>query len=102
MRKERMECQLIAKFIWIMINSKLFQICQSTLLSASSKIGCSHFKFFKIMKNLSRTLLHVIEREHDFINWFHTSILALIQDFIIDKKKNKTTSSEILYDLINP
>lgn len=101
-KKERMECQLIAKFIWIMLNSKLFQISNNIIREASAKMGCSHFKFFKRMKKLSHTLITAIESQDALIEWFKHNIIAVIDEFIIDKKKGKSTYPEILNELIDP
>jgi hypothetical protein len=50
-KKDRLECQLIAKFIWILINWKVFRCIDIFIQRHSPNYACSMWKFFKKPKN---------------------------------------------------
>lgn len=96
MKKERMECQLIAKLIWILLNSQLLQIANYALKSTDVELGCSPTKFFKRAKKFSQTLRYVIDNIKTFLHWFKTSIIPIIPSLIIEKRLKKETHCQIL------
>lgn len=95
MKKERMECQLIAKLIWILLNSKILQIANSALKVNKPDMGCSSVKFYKRAKTYSQTLRYIIDYRGSFSNWFITTIVPIIPDLIIEKRMNKNTHCQI-------
>lgn len=96
MKKERMECQLIAKLIWILLNSQLLQIANYALKSTDVELGCSPTKFFKRAKKFSQTLRYVIDNIKTFLHWFKTSVIPIIPSLIIEKRLKKETHCQIL------
>lgn len=100
MKKERMECQLIAKLIWILMNSKLFQIANNLLKIDNPSMGCSSTKFYKQAKKFSQTLRYVMDNSHSFLNWFTTTIVPIIPDLIVEKRMRKTTHCQALYNIL--
>ena len=95
-KTERMECQLMAKLIWILLNSKLLQIANRILKESHPHMGCSPVKFFKRAKHFSQTLLYVIMDTKAFYNWYDTSIIPIIPSLTIEKRLNDETHCQIL------
>jgi transposase len=46
-KKERLECQLIPRFIWVLINWKIFWCIDTFIQKTSPGYACSAWKFFK-------------------------------------------------------
>ena len=101
MKKERMECQLIAKFIWILLNTKLFQAANTLLKKLHPNKGCSFPKFFKRAKKFSPTLRGKINSLTAFLDWFDKSLIPIIPDLFIEQKSKKKTHCQSLYEIFN-
>lgn len=100
MKKERMECQLIAKLIWILMNSKIFQIANNVLKINSPGIGCSSVKFYKQAKKFSQALRFVIVNNCSISKWFIATILPIIPNLLVEKRMKKVTHHQTLYNTI--
>ena len=98
-KKERMECQLIARLIWILLNSKMLAIANIALREKYPGMGCSPIKFFKQAKKLSQTLMATIENFELFYNWVKASIIPIIPYLAIEKRRKEKTHCEILDEL---
>ena len=98
-RKERMECQLIAKLIWVLLNSKLFQVSNFTLKENDPQMGCSPVKFYKRAKKFSQTLRKTLNSIESFIHWYKTTLIPILPHLIIEKRLKKRTHCEILAEL---
>jgi len=98
-KKERMECQLIAKLIWILLNSKLLQIANRAIKENYPHMGCSPVKFYKRAKKFSQTLMCTIENAQTFVCWYRTAIIPIIPNLIIEKRLTKETHNQILNKL---
>lgn len=96
MKKERMECQLIAKLIWILLNSKLFQVANHVLKAKDPNMGCSLVKFYKQAKKFSRTLRYNISNSNFFLYWFKTIFVSIIPDLVVEKRMKKETHCQIV------
>lgn len=94
-KKERFECQLIAKIIWILINWRLFQIADKLIKSKKSDSGCSIQKFFKYAKRNSASLREIIKLQEVPKVWFDKSFIPIMKDLIIEKKKGKQTHCQV-------
>jgi hypothetical protein len=101
MKKERMECQLIAKFIWILLNTKLFQAANTILKKLHPDKGCSLPKFFKRAKKFSSTLRHKINNLQTFLDWFDKSLIPIIPDLFVEQKGKKKTHYQSRYELFH-
>jgi len=99
-KQERMECQLIAKLIWILLNAKLLQIANCALKETDPNLGCSPAKFYKRAKKFSQTLRYVVDNIKTFLSWFKTCIIPIIPYLIIEKRLNKETHCQILNRLL--
>ena len=101
-KKERLECQLIAKFIWILLNWKVFRVIDSFVKENSSGYACSMWKFFKQAKHDSNILKLVIKSKLPFEYWCKVLIASIIQNLLIEPRKGKKAGYEIVNDIFRP
>jgi hypothetical protein len=95
-KKHRLECQLLAKFIWVLLNWKIFQAISKFILKESPHNNCSLWKFFKQSKHHSSSLRMVIARTLQFEQWCKIYIYPIIQGLLIEPKNGKSPHHQIL------
>lgn len=101
-KTERMECQLLAKLIWITINTKLHYISQELLLeSQPEKEGSSIYKFLKLAIKFSESFFDNLSTVKDLVKWFNSTIVPILKDLAIEKRNNKPTHYQIFVATIN-
>jgi hypothetical protein len=95
-KKYRFECQLLAKFIWVLLNWKIFQAISKFILKESPDNNCSLWKFFKQAKHHSYSLRMVIAGTLKFEQWCKIYIYPIIRCLLIEPKNEKTPHHQIL------
>jgi IS4 transposase len=100
-KKERMECQLFAKLIWILINTKLFQIANFLLQKKNPCMGCSPPKFFKRAIKFSGSLMNAFNDKSQFLYWYNKTIGPIIPYLIVEKRLKEDTHYQTLNNIIN-
>ena len=95
-KKERFECQLIAKIIWVVINWRLFQIANHILKKRREGRGCSVHKFYKEAQKFSVYIKDFVILKKPIDRWFHDKFYPLIGELVIEQKKGKTTHCQIV------
>ena len=98
-KKHRFECQLLAKFIWILLNWKILQSISKCILKESPNDICSGWKFFKQARGHSYTLRMVIAGTLKFEQWCEMHIYPRIQGFLLEPKKGKIPHHIILNNI---
>ena len=91
-----MECQLLAKLIWILLNWRLFQTCNSYLRIVKAEIGISTIKFFKRCIKFSESLRKVVIKELSTENWLENEFLPLIDYTFCEAPKKKKTHYQVI------
>ena len=99
MKKARMECQLLAKFIWLLLSTKLFHIANQFLKRSDPDKTCSLLKFSKRLKETSGDLRILIFKKRSFINWFKETIVPIIPYLTLEKRLKKQTHNQVLNQL---
>ena len=98
-KTERMECQLLAKLLWVLLNWRLFQCSNQHVINNSPKTGVSLIKFFKRCIQFSHSLRLVILRRVKLKNWLNHTFLPLIENTRCEPPANKQTHYQILHSL---
>jgi len=101
-QKDRLECQLIAKFIWILLNWKIFRYLDFIVQKDSPGYSCSMWKFFKQARRSGYALRMVVNGGLDLKQWCEIFIIPIIKYMLIEPKKGKKAAFEIVNDLFNP
>mgnify|MGYP006296882039 FL=1 len=99
-KKERFECQLIAKILWVVINWRLFQIANHIIRTTNRAAGCSVIKFFKQAIKWTSSLRNLILEKNDIKEWFNNVFKPLVPNLIIENKKGKKTHYQIYSELL--
>ena len=91
---ERFLCHLLAKFIWILVNWKLFHYFDYFLykkpISKGKKSRCSMFKFIKQAKKYSHTLCLALTKPNCRLkNWIEHVIILNQDKLILEVKKGQ-------------
>ena len=95
-KKERLECQLLAKLMWILINWELFRSCNNHTRKQDKNQGISILIFFKRCIKFAASFRLVLLKRTSIISWLKLTYLPLIKDCLCDAPKNKKTHYESL------
>lgn len=98
-KKERLECQLLAKLLWILLNWRLFQSCNHHVQSKAPENGVSVLKFFKRCLSFSSTLRLVVLRKLSIQLWLYQIFLPLIENTACESPAGKTTHYQTISSL---
>jgi Transposase DDE domain len=98
-KKERLECQLLARLLWALLNWRLLQCCNNHIRTKNKAIGVSTLKFFKRCLVFSNTLRLVVLKKLTLCLWLTDIFLPLIQNTACEPPATKTTHFETLYQL---
>ena len=90
-RKERMECQLMAKLIWILLNWQLFKTCNNHVRKINASQGVSILVFFKRCLKFSRTLRLVLLKRLSLLKWLKHMYIPIIEDCLCEAPRKKQT-----------
>lgn len=100
--KDRLECQLLAKLIWILLNWKIFTCIDAFIQKNSPGYACSLWKFFKQARQYTYTLRNVISARLSFKLWCQIYICPIIKSLLIEPKKHKIPAFDIVNTIFNP
>lgn len=98
-KKERLECQLLAKLLWALLNWRLLQCCNQHMRSQNHPVGVSALKFFKRCIALNDTLRQVVLKNLSLHFWLEHLFLPLIQNTACEAPAKKKTHFQTLYEL---
>ena len=100
-KKERLECQLLARVIWILMSSWILQASNSLLgLLKENATCCSLTKFFKRAKKFPRLVLvgntnGLIE----FIKWYQEKFVPVLPKLELEVRLSKPSHFQLIEQL---
>jgi hypothetical protein len=97
-KKERFECQLIARIIWALVSWRLFQAANWSFKPDKKARGISILKFSKQVIKFTAILREIIDDVIRFIYWIKEKFIPMIMHLLIETKKDKTSHCQILVD----
>lgn len=101
MKTERMECQLLAKLLWVLLNWRLFQSCNHYLYEQTNEKGISVLKSFKRCLSFSNTLRLVVLKQLRFSKWLEEIFIPLIDNTVCEAPVGKRTHYQNLYSIVS-
>jgi hypothetical protein len=101
MKTERMECQLLAKLLWVLLNWRLFQSCNHYLYEQTHEKGISILKFFKRCLSFSNTLRLVVLKQLRVSKWLEEIFIPLIENTVCEAPVGKRTHYQNLYSIVS-
>jgi hypothetical protein len=99
-KKERLECQLLAKLLWILLNWQLFNALDSAIRKKEPEIGVSILKFFKRCLWFSQSFREVVLKPFKIGIWLKRVFIPLIRDTICQSPSKKQTHHQTLTALM--
>lgn len=93
-KKERLECQLLGRLLWILINWSLFSRLNKHVSAKGQAV--SMLMFFKRSLKFASTLKMVLLKKLPIKTWLSDTYLPLIIDCVCLAPKNKQTHYESL------
>lgn len=101
-KKDRLECQLLARFIWILMNWKIFRCIDAFIQTHTPECACSAWKFFKQARQYSYALRKVFNHKLNLDDWLEIFIYPIIKTLLIEPKKGKQPAFMIVKQIFNP
>lgn len=98
-KKERLECQLLAKLLWVLLNWRILQQCNRYVQKENPSTGISILKFFKRCMTFSTTLRQVILKRMHIIHWLKHTFLPLIENTQCQAPIGKNTHYQVIFGL---
>ncbi len=88
-KKERLECQLLAKLIWILINWGLFKTTNQHVQKIDRTQRVSVLIFFKQCIKFAFTFRQVLLKRQEITSWLENYYIPLISNCLCSTPKNK-------------
>jgi len=101
-KKERLICQILAKFIWILLNWKIFNCFDQFIKKSSCDYACSLWKFAKQARHHSQSVRNIIAGNISFKKWCKIFINPIINSLFVEDKKGRKSAYTIVNDVFNP
>jgi hypothetical protein len=95
-KKERFECQLIARIIFALVNWRLYQSANLAIRAIRKSVGISFLKFNKQTIKYIPEIRVIIGDAKQLQNWVKEKIVPLLPYLLVEKKKGKTCHCQIL------
>ena len=99
-KKERLECQLLAKLLWILLNWQLFMALNNAVRKQNSAKGVSILKFFKRCRSFSYSLREVVLTRIQITLWLRNVFIPQTCNTLCESPVNKHTHYQTLNDFI--
>jgi hypothetical protein len=99
-KTERIECQLLAKLLWVLLNWRLFQSLNQYVKKYTLGEGVSQIKFFKRCQQFLHSLRLVVLKKIKLHEWLKKNFLTLIENTKCEHPAKKQTHYQIL-NLLN-
>lgn len=98
-KRERFECQLYAKLIWILLNWRMYLIVDRSIRTADPDEGCSVQKFFNMVNKHSFSIRAIAGKLKDINTWIKNVLTPLIPTLRIERRLKKPTHLQIINQL---
>lgn len=97
-KKERFECQLIAKIIQVLVNWRLFQAVNWSIKPRKKARGISILKFSKQVIKFIAIFRGIINDAKKLANWIKERFIPMMAHLLIETKKGKVSHCQIIVD----
>jgi hypothetical protein len=102
MKIQRFQCQLLAKFLWILLHWKMLRVIQEHLRNQSKNkyYKCSIWKFYKIAFRLSNLLRRVLLKHAKPSGWINALAQKGERKYFTETKTGKLCDQKVLFNLL--
>lgn len=101
-RKERMECQLYAKLLWIVMNCRIYRCLDAIITKNSTKHSGSMWKIFKHIRKISHSTRMMFSMKINITEWYKSYIVPVINALLLEPKKGKDAAFQIVNQVFKP
>lgn len=101
-KRERLVCQLLAKFIWMLMNWKIFSCIDAFIKRSSPDYACSIWKFAKQARSYTQVIRKVVTGVLSLRDWLEIFLCPIIKSLLVEDKKGKKSAYAIVYDIFKP
>jgi hypothetical protein len=96
MKLQRFQCQLLAKFLWVLVNWKIFWVVQNWFARKDKYYKCSVWKFYKVAYRLNNLLRQALGYRTSPTQWVIHLITKAEKKFATETKNTKLNVQSIL------
>jgi hypothetical protein len=97
-KKERFECQLIARIIWALVNWRIFQAANWSLQPSKKAKGISILKFSKQITKITAIIREYIDDVNGLKLWIKERYIPMVKHLLIETKKGKISHCQMLVE----
>lgn len=97
-KKERFECQLIARIIWALVNWRIFQAANWSLQPSKKAKGISILKFSKQIIKITAIIRESIDDVNGLKLLIKERYIPMIKHLLIETKKGKISHCQMLVE----
>lgn len=97
-KKERFECQLIARIIWALVNWRIFQAANWSLQPSKKAKGISILKFSKQITKITAIIRESIDDVNGLKLWIKERYIPMIKHLLIETKKGNISHCQMLVE----
>jgi hypothetical protein len=98
-KKARIECQLLAKLLRIVINWKIYRCIDSIAVQKFKNQACSTWKVFKHLRTITEVIRRMARKEISVLKWYDEYISPIIKSLLLEPKKGKKPAFQTLNDI---
>lgn len=98
-KRERLECQLLAKLLRIVINWKIYKCIDSIVLQKFKDQSCSTWKVFKHLIAITEVIRAMVKKEMTVLQWYYRYISPIITSLLLEAKKGKKSAFQMLNEI---
>lgn len=84
---QRFQCELIARFLWVLLHWQALRLTQQLM-----HVKCSIWKFYKVAHQLSSLLKQVVFNHQSFAHWWNALTNEPDKRYHTETKKNKSNT----------
>jgi hypothetical protein len=98
-KKARLECQLLAKLLRIVVNWKIYKCIDSIATQKFKNRSCSTWKVFKHLRVIAQVIRKMARKEISALKWYDQYISPIIKSLLLEPKKGKKAAFQILNEI---
>jgi hypothetical protein len=98
MKKERLQCHLLAQLIWLSLTWKIYQLTNFMARKTKNRTT-SVLKFYSRINRMKRKIQELLNYKWGLAKWLNCNIMNIISSSLTEKKKNKIAHYEILTEI---
>jgi hypothetical protein len=98
-KKDRLECQLLAKLLRILINWKIYRCIDSIAVQKFKNRSCSTWKVFKHLRATADVIRKMARKEISVLKWYDGYIAPIITSLLLEPKKGKKPAFQTINEI---